>query len=93
MQTCPNWSAYVKTDSGLFNTLPYDKILDYSKLKTLAEDKINVTQKLRFVTGWVENIVGKGENAGNQHFLLFTQSFQKFSFFRVIKSQGCVVKS
>ena len=25
----------------------------------------------------VEKIVGKGENAGNQHFLLFPQSFQK----------------
>ena len=25
----------------------------------------------------VENIVGKGENAGNQHFLLFLQCFPK----------------
>ena len=25
-----------------------------------------------------ENIVGKGENAGNQHFLLFPQSFLSF---------------
>ena len=32
------------------------------------------------VTDWVENIVGKGENAGNQHFLLFPQCFQKASF-------------
>ena len=30
-------------------------------------------------------IVGKGENAGNQHFLLFPQCFLKGSFFRVIK--------
>ena len=29
--------------------------------------------------GRVENIVGKEENAGNQHFLLFPQCFQKFS--------------
>ena len=28
----------------------------------------------------VENIVGKGENAGNQHFLLFPQCFKKTSF-------------
>ena len=27
--------------------------------------------------GKVENIVGKGENAGHQHFLLFPQSFSK----------------
>ena len=36
-----------------------------------------MTQKLKFVLGRVENIVGKGENAGNQHFLLFPQCFQK----------------
>ena len=28
----------------------------------------------------VENIVGKGENAGYQHFLLFPQCFEKASF-------------
>ena len=28
----------------------------------------------------VENIVGKGENAGHQHFLLFPQCFQNHSF-------------
>ena len=28
----------------------------------------------------VENIVGKGENAGYQHFLLFSQCFVKASF-------------
>ena len=28
----------------------------------------------------VENIVGNGENAGNQHFLLFPQCFQKVSY-------------
>ena len=27
-----------------------------------------------------ENIVGKGENAGYQHFLLFPQHFEKASF-------------
>ena len=29
---------------------------------------MNMTEKLKFVLGRVENIVGKGENAGNQHF-------------------------
>ena len=33
----------------------------------------------------VENIVEKGENAGNQHFLLFPQCFQKTSFLRLLK--------
>ena len=52
-------------------SLPKDKILDLSKLKAFADDKINVTQKLKFKIGRVENIVGKGENADYQHFLLF----------------------
>ena len=36
-----------------------------------------MTEKLKFVLGRVENIVGKGENAGYLHFLLFLQCFQK----------------
>ena len=32
-----------------------------------------------FVFDEVENIVGKGENAGSQHFLLSPQCFQKAS--------------
>ena len=32
------------------------------------------------VTDWVENIVGKGEYAVYQHFLLFPQCFQRASF-------------
>ena len=39
-----------------------------------------MTEKLKFVFGRVENIAGKGENAGYQHFLLFAQCFQKASF-------------
>ena len=61
------------------NSLPNNNILDWSKLKANADDKIIVTEKFTFVLGRVENIVGKGENAGNQHFLLFQQCFQKAS--------------
>ena len=39
----------------------------------------------KFVMGWQENIVGKGENAGYQHFLLFLQCFQKVSFTGLLK--------
>ena len=46
------------------NSLPKNKILDWSKLKAFADDKINVTKELKFVLGRVENIVGKRENAG-----------------------------
>ena len=38
----------------------------------------------------VENMVGKGENAGFQHFLLSPLCFQKASFLGVIKSRDCV---
>ena len=60
-----------------FNPLLNDKILDRSKFKAFADDKINMTQKSNFLFGMVENIVGKGENAGNRHFLLFPQGFLK----------------
>ena len=61
-------------------------------MKELADDKINVTERLKFVLGRAENIVGKGENAGYQHFLLFLQCFQKAFFPWVVKSRDCVVK-
>ena len=38
-------------------------------------------------------MVGKGENAGDQHFLLFPQCFQKRSFLGVVKTQDRVVRS
>ena len=52
--------------SRSINSLPSDKIFDKSKLKGFVDDKIKVTQKLKFVLGRVENIVGEGENAGYQ---------------------------
>ena len=59
------------------NSLPNNKISDWSELKSFADNKINVTEKFKFVLGRLENIVGKGENAGYQHFLLFPKCFQK----------------
>ena len=73
------------------NFLPNDKILDLSKFKELADYKLDASKKLKFVLGMVENILGKGENAGSQHFLLFPQCFQKLPP-RVVKSRDCVVK-
>ena len=46
------------------NSLPNNKTLDVPKLKALVDDKLNVTENLKFALGGVENIVGKGENAG-----------------------------
>ena len=45
----------------------------------IAFDKLNMAEKLKFVYGRVENIVGKGENAGYLHFLFFPQCFWKAS--------------
>ena len=65
--------------------LPNNKMLDYSKFKAFADEKKIVTQKLKLGLGRAENNVGKGENAGNQHFLLFQQCFHKLSFSEVLK--------
>ena len=66
-------------------TLPNNKFLDWSKLKAFEDDKTFVTQKLKFVSGRVENVMGKGENAGHQHFRLFPQCFQKTSYTALLK--------
>ena len=42
------------------NSLPNDKILNQSKLKTFADNKIGVSEKLKFDLGRVENIVVTG---------------------------------
>ena len=34
------------------NSLPNDKILDWSKLKALADDKIYVSEKLKYFLEW-----------------------------------------
>ena len=63
-----------------------------SKLEASAEEKISKAKTLKLVYGRVENIMGKGENAGYQHFLLFPQCFQKSFSLQVVESQDCVVK-
>ena len=45
-----------------------------------------------FLLDRVENTVGKGENAGYQHFLQFSV-FSKAFFFMVVQSRDCMVKS
>ena len=62
------------------NPLTDDKILDHTKLKAFANDKLNVTKMIISVFDRAENIVGKGEIARYEQFLLFPQCFQKASF-------------
>ena len=64
------------------NSVPNNKMLNF---KAFADDKMIVTQKLKFVLGRLENMVGKGENAGYRHFLLFLQCFLKLSFPEVLR--------
>ena len=52
--------------------------LHLTELKALADDNLNVYQKLKFAVGRAGNIVER-ENAVYQHFLLFPQCFLKVS--------------
>ena len=79
----------VQLNSPKINSLPNDKILDLSKYKAYADDTINMNQKLKLDFRRVENIVGKGENDGYQHYLHFPQCFLKGFFFRAVKTRGC----
>ena len=49
-----------------------------------------MAQMQRFLSDWLENIVGRAENAGDQHFVRFLQCFHKTvsveSFDREIRS-------
>ena len=47
-----------------FDSLPNDKRLDQSKLKSFPDDKVNDIIQLKFDLERAENIVGKGENDG-----------------------------
>ena len=62
-------------------------------LKAFADDKFSIAKMKISFFDRVENIVGKGENAGYQHFLHFPQCFSKPSSFGVINSRDSVVKS
>ena len=61
------------------NSLPNAK----SWYKAFAEDKIEVNENLNCGFRRIENIVGKGENAGYQHLLL------SHSVFKTPVFQGC----
>ena len=52
-----------------------------TKLKAFADEKLSVAKMTISLFKRVENTVGKGENAGYQHFLLFPQGFPKSSYF------------
>ena len=48
-----------------------------TKLKAFADAKLKVAEMTIVLFDRAENTVGKGENSGYQHFLLFPQCFPK----------------
>ena len=67
-----NWFNF-SLSSPKFNSLRNDKFFKKTNFKAFADDKANVANMMIFVFDRVENIVGKEENAGYPHFLLFSQ--------------------
>ena len=87
LQIFPKVANYQKKTSSLcstgcsmrINSLPNDKILDYSKLKAFADNKIIATQKMKFVL-WLPA------------FSSIPTMFSKVPSLRVVKSWDCVLK-
>ena len=75
--------------SRTVNPLPNYKILELIKLKAFADNKSNFAQMTISLFDRVENTVGKGENAGFQHFLLFQQCFPRPSSLGSLKVGLC----
>ena len=67
--------------------LPNEKILALTKLKAFSDDKFNFAKTIMSGFNMVENIVGKGENAGKPAFSSFPTMFSKDFFIKVIKSR------
>ena len=68
------------------------KNVDLYKLKAFEHENLIVVQMMEFLIDRVENIEGKGENAGYQYFLLFLHSFEMSFLFESL-SWDCVVQS
>ena len=74
MITCKTASepTHCKMNCGHYrhqlNPFPHGKILDQTKWKALADDKLNVTKMIISVFDRIENIVGKGEIACTSNF-------------------------
>ena len=69
------------------NSVPNDKILDRSKVKAFADDKLTVTKELKFVLGKEENIVGKGKK--NAAYVVTSIFAFSHNVFKKLLSQRC----
>ena len=76
-------TEYTVVQLTTIKSLPNNKFLDQPKLEAFADNKINVNEKLKFVLGRVENIVGKEK-------MLVTSIFSfSFNVFKRPLFQGC----
>ena len=67
-------------------------MLDSSKLKQFADDNLKFDENGRKFSKRVENIVGKGEIAHYEQFLLFSSMFSEDFYCRHIKIRACLGK-
>ena len=70
---------------------PKRQILDPSELKEFADDNFKFDENGKKLSKQVENIVGKGEIAHNEQFLLFPV-FSKDLYCRHVKTRACFGK-
>ena len=59
------------------NSLLNNKCFEWAKFKTFPDDNFKVTKMTIVVFDRVENVIGKGENACYQYFLLFPQCLHR----------------
>ena len=84
-------SFKVRIDWESLNYLPNDKILDSSKLKAFADEKINVAQKFKIIIWRCRKHCGKRRKSWLQAFSPFATMFSIGSFCK-LKSQNYVGK-
>ena len=61
----------------ILNPFPHDNILDQTKSKAFADDKLSATKMIISVFDRVENIVGKGEIAYTSNFSFSHKVFKR----------------
>ena len=79
--------------SKIVNSLPNDSFLDQSILKALADDKVNLAEKIEICFGKERKHIPKRRKCWSPVFTPFSTMFSKGLFFKVVKSRDCVVKS
>ena len=94
LHICTKENVRELTCKVCFCHLPFPKqrILDSSKLKEFADDNFHFDEHGRKFSKQVENIVGKGEIAHFEQFLLFPQCFQKTCTGNTQKTRVCFRK-